>query len=87
MSHRKMRTLNIPQRVEVEVENEKPKAVRRSGGDAAQWIDAILECWRIDDEWWRQPISRQCYAVVLESGGRVVVFDDLVTGEWWMQKP
>jgi len=43
--------------------------------------------WRIDDEWWRQPIVRRYVEVILEGGGRVVLFEDPTTGEWWMQKP
>ncbi len=91
----KLRTLNVPQRVQVELENGRPKAVRKlTAADRPtarppdrRFIESVLECWRIDDEWWRQPISRQCYEVVLETGGRVVLFEDLVTGEWWMQQP
>jgi len=43
--------------------------------------------WRIDDEWWRQPISRQYFEVMLESGRRVVIFQDLVAATWFMQNP
>jgi len=43
--------------------------------------------WRINDEWWRQPIVRRYVEVVLEGGGRLVLFEDQITGEWWMQKP
>jgi hypothetical protein len=77
----KLRSLNVPERIQVELENGRPKKVRRAT------VEAVLECWRIDDEWWRQPISRRCYEVVLESGRRVVLFEDLLTGEWWVQKP
>jgi len=68
-----------------------PKAVkkqlRRSGGQeaTAAVVETILEMWRIDDEWWRQLISRRYFAVILEGGSRVVLFEDLVTHEWFMQ--
>ena len=85
----RLRALNLPQRVTVELDAEgQPGAVRRSkdtGGGQA--VEDILEIWRIDDEWWRAPISRRYYEVVLNGGKRVVLFEDLVTGEWWMQKP
>ncbi len=45
------------------------------------------ENWRMDDEWWRQPIVRRYVEVVLEGGGRVVLFEDLITGEWFVQMP
>jgi hypothetical protein len=50
-------------------------------------IEEIIEIWRIDDEWWRTPISRQYVDVVLEGGGHVVLFQDLTTGQWFMQMP
>jgi hypothetical protein len=48
-------------------------------------VETVLESWCIDDEWWRQPISRRYFEVVLEDGGRVVLFEDLLSGEWFVQ--
>jgi hypothetical protein len=68
-----------------------PVSIRRSndngGGQetTAAVVETVLESWRIDDEWWRQLISRQYFAVILEGGARVVLFEDLVTHEWFMQ--
>jgi len=53
----------------------------------ARRIDEIIETWRIDDEWWRTPISRRYVEVVLEGGGHVVLFEDLTIGQWFMQRP
>jgi hypothetical protein len=50
-------------------------------------VEEILEIWRIDDEWWRRPISRRYVEVVLEGGGHVVLFEDLETGDWFCQMP
>ena len=50
-------------------------------------VEAVLENWRIDDEWWRQPIARRYYEVMLNGGGHVVLFEDFVTGGWFVQKP
>ncbi len=50
-------------------------------------IDVVIDSWRIDDEWWRNSISRRYLDIVLEGGGHVVVFQDLVTGNWYLQKP
>ena len=41
-------------------------------------VVAVRERWRIDDEWWRDPISREYYALVLEDGRPVILFRDLV---------
>jgi hypothetical protein len=50
-------------------------------------IEAVRETWRIDDEWWRDPITRTYYEVLLEGGARVVIFVDHLTLEWFLQKP
>ncbi len=65
-------------------------AVNDNGGgqeETAAVVEAILESWRIDDEWWRQLISRRYFAVIFEGGTRVVLFENLVTNEWFMQTP
>jgi len=47
----------------------------------------VLEVWRIDDEWWRRPIARRYFEALLQGGRRVVLFEDLATGEWFEQTP
>ena len=40
--------------------------------------EAVLETWRIDDEWWRErPMSRVYYSVLLEGGRTVTVYQGL----------
>jgi len=78
----RLRAVNTPHPVVVECDGQhRPLAV---GGVR---IEAILESWRIDDEWWRQPISRCYHAVLLEGGKRVVLLEDIVTGDWFAQMP
>lgn len=50
-------------------------------------VAAVLDSWQLDDEWWRHPISRRYFAVMLEGGRRMLLFEDLVTGEWYEQTP
>jgi hypothetical protein len=84
----RLRALNVPQRVEVELDaNGLPIGMRDAGCEMRRTVETVGEVWRIDDEWWRQPISRRCVEVVFEGGGRAVLFEDMITGEWWMQKP
>jgi len=83
----RLRALNVQQRVEVTLdERGVPVVVKREAGSGRR-IESIGEMWRIDDEWWRTPIVRRYVEVILEGGGRVVLFEDLSTGEWWIQKP
>jgi|SRR5467141_1719413 len=80
--------LNVPHRVEVELDaNGLPIGMRDAGCGMSRSVETVGEVWRIDDEWWRRPISRRCVEVIFEGGGRVVLFEDLSTGEWWIQKP
>lgn len=50
-------------------------------------VESIIEVWRVDDEWWREPISRRCVEVILEGGKHVVLYEDLTTNDWFMQRP
>jgi hypothetical protein len=47
-------------------------------------VEAVLETWRIDDEWWRRPISRIYHEVVLETGATMVIYQDLEEGNWYV---
>jgi hypothetical protein len=89
-------------RVEVDAEG-RPKAISENGERTTdnvlsdlgprtsdigyRPVTDILEEWRIDDEWWRVPIHRRCFEVVLEGGAHMVVFQDLTTDTWHLQMP
>jgi hypothetical protein len=91
----RLRAVNEPRPVAVELNGDgTPAVIRRSNGnggghdgqeETAAAVETVLETWRIDDEWWRKLISRRYFAVMLEGGSRVVLFEDLVTHEWFMQ--
>ena len=55
--------------------------------DECRRVEAVGEVWRVDDEWWRQPVSRRYVEVVLEGGKHMVLFEDLMTAQWWLQQP
>ena len=83
----RLRAVNEPRTVTVELHESGLMKVGRLGGRSVGNVEAILESWRIDDEWWRQQISRSYLELLLEGGKRVVVFQDLMTGLWFMQQP
>jgi hypothetical protein len=84
----RLRAVNEPRQVTVEVDSSGvPAAIGRLSGSAIGKIELVNETWRIDDEWWRQIISRQYHEVMLEGGKRVVLFQDLITRDWYMQQP
>ena len=79
-----LRRINLPEPVEVEESDSGgPLAVRST---RRQTVRAIEDMWRIDDEWWRsEPVSRLYYAVLLDSGQRLVIYQDLIDGKWYKQ--
>jgi hypothetical protein len=79
------RPLNRPRPLRVEAGDDgRPVAVYLSGCRHA--VGAVLESWRIDDEWWRQrPISRLYFSLLLEDGRTVTVYRNLVSRRWAMQ--
>lgn len=83
---RRLRSLNRPRPLRVEAEGGgPPQAVQLSGRRLA--VEAVLQTWRIDDEWWRpRPVSRLYFSLLLEDGRTLVAYRDLVSGRWWTQR-
>jgi len=79
-----LKPVNLPELVHVELDAlRQPKAVRLPRRQA---IVAIDDQWRLDDEWWRsEPVSRLYWAVRLASGNRLVIYQDLIGGDWYRQ--
>lgn len=72
-----------PFRLENEEEHNKAIDV----GLVGKAVETIIEIWHVDDEWWREPISRRCVELILEGGKHVVLYEDLTTKDWFMQRP
>jgi hypothetical protein len=54
-------------------------------GEQRRRIVSIEDRWRIDDEWWRDPISRTYYRVRLDDGSVRTLYHDLVADAWYAQ--
>lgn len=97
MGAERLRALNVPMPVVVETDGQglpvtvlevaQERAGACRGGQGGATVTDILETWRVDDEWWRNPVSRRYVEVALEGGGHVVLFENLVTGNWSLQMP
>jgi hypothetical protein len=80
----KLRALNEPRPASVHADtNGVPLMVVH--GRRRLRVEVVRETWRIDDEWWRRPISRIYHTVVLEDGKSVTIYQDLAAGGWFMQ--
>ena len=79
-----LRLLNQPKPAAVEASAlGEPKAVVLQG--RFQRVRTIRDTWRIDDEWWRDEISRRYFSIELENGRGLTLYHDLVGGGWFAQ--
>lgn len=58
----------------------------RLPGKTARRVAVVRERWRIDDEWWRQAISRDYRTIVLDDGKVLTLYHDLLDDTWYVQK-
>ena len=84
----RLRRLSEPQRLDVRVDClGRPVAVVWKGRRVA--VQRIQDVWRIDDEWWRQEISRLYFQLALADGRLCTIFRDLLAAEprarWFLQ--
>ena len=79
-----LRSLNVPRPIRVLLNQDGHPAVLLDGPRRAR-VEAIQDLWRIDDEWWRVPISRLYYRLVLDGGRLRTVYHDLLTDAWYAQ--
>ena len=50
-------------------------------------VEAVREDWVVEDRWWSgRPLRRRYFELVLVDGRNVVVFRDLVSGGWFLQR-
>lgn len=77
-----LRSLNEAHPVEVRTDPQGfPVSLKRDQGSPRRVL-TVRERWRIDDEWWRDPIRREYHTLVLEDGGLVQVYRDLRENRW-----
>jgi hypothetical protein len=78
-----LRPLNQPRQIDVVVERDRPTAL--VDGPHQHRIEQIQDTWIIDDEWWRDPISRQYFQVLLEGGTVRTIYHDRASDTWHAQ--
>ena len=72
-----------PERIEIAAQEGRPFVVRLKKRPVL--VKDVVNMWRIDEEWWRKPISRLYFSLELENGARITVFHDLMGGTWYRQ--
>jgi hypothetical protein len=80
----RLRPLDLPRPVRVRTDA-RGWPVQVGGRRGPVRIEAVREQWRIDDEWWRDPISRTYFQVILEGGRPLLLFHDRIRDRWYFQ--
>ncbi len=78
-----LRPLNQPKPIDVTVTQDRPVVLVDS--PHRYRIEQIQDTWIIDDEWWRDAISRQYFQVLLEGGTVRTIFHDRASDTWFAQ--
>ncbi len=79
------RAVNEPRPARVQAgEDGLPRAVLI--GRRWQPVEGIQDHWRVEDQWWRQPLNRYYYEVRLSSGTVCVLYQDRISGAWFLQR-
>lgn len=80
--HRSSRRLSTPRPAAVRAgEHGVPTALGRTA------VDCVREDWVVEDRWWTgKVLHRRYFELVLVDGRNTVVFHDLTTGRWFVQR-
>lgn len=46
----------------------------------------VVQRWRVDEEWWQARIWREYFRLITHSGLLVVVFQNLTTRQWYLER-
>ncbi len=79
-----LQPLKQPRPVRVEADGSGEPVAVVLGGQRLVVVQ-VQDVWRIDDEWWREEVSRQYYRLLLEDGRTVTVYHDLTSRRWFKQ--
>jgi len=82
----RLKPLDQPRAVTVRTDEQGVPVHVRLPGKPARRVAAVRERWRIDDEWWRETISREYWAVVLDDGRMLTLYRDLSDEAWYVQR-
>lgn len=82
----RLKPLARPRTVTVRTDDDGDPLFVRLPGKTARRVAVVRERWRIDDEWWRQAISREYRTIVLDDGAVLTLYHDLLDDSWYIQR-
>lgn len=80
-----LRPLNRPRPVAVRAQGAHHRPVALIERGRPRLVARIQDFWRLDDEWWRDPIRRRYYRVVLDDGSLRTIYHDETADRWYEQ--
>jgi hypothetical protein len=81
----RVRPLNQPRPIEVALDAQTGLPLALHDRRGRHTIARVQDSWRVDDEWWRDPISRQYVQVLLTNGAVRTLYHDLIADRWFEQ--
>lgn len=81
----RVRALNLPQPVAVTLDPHSGKPAQICARGRCHEVERVQDIWQVDEEWWREPISRRYLQVLLQGGALRVIFQDRRTNSWFQQ--
>lgn len=85
-SRPRLKPLARPKAVTIRTDDDGEPVFVRLPGKTARRVAVVRERWRIDDEWWRQAISREYRTIVLDDGAVLTLYHDLLDDSWYVQR-
>jgi hypothetical protein len=81
----RVRALNQPRPVQVTLAEDSGLPLTLRDRKRSYRIARVQDTWQVDDEWWREPISRHYIQVLLHGGALRTLFHDLLADRWFEQ--
>ncbi len=81
----RLRPLNQPRPIRVVLDDADGEPVALVERGQHRRVERIEDRWVVEDEWWRQPISRHYYRVSLIDGGLRTLYHDRGADTWYTQ--
>lgn len=49
-------------------------------------VAEITRAWRVDIDWWQDRVWRAYFKLSTDTGLLVIIYQDLLSGEWYLQR-
>lgn len=59
---------------------------RFTWGGQRHEVTEITKTWRVDTDWWRGRIWRAYFKLTTDTGLLVIIYQDLMSGKWYLQR-